>query len=63
METKVASKVKAGTLAGMGVTVVWGALKTFYPDVQFDPMLISGSTTFVSALVAYYKVEKVLLYR
>jgi len=54
------STITAATLAGMGMTVVWGGVKTFLPEVQFDPMLISGSTTFAAALVGYFKRENVL---
>lgn len=54
------STITSATLAGMGMTVVWGAVKTFYPELELAPTLISGSTTFVAALVGYFKREKVL---
>ena len=47
-------------MAGMGMTVVWGIVKTFFPEVELDPMLVSGSTTFAAALVGYFKRENVL---
>lgn len=54
------STITSAALAGMGMTVVWGAVKTFYPELELDPTLISGSTTFVAALVGYFKRENVL---
>lgn len=44
----------------MGMTVVWGGVKTFFPEIQLDPMLVSGSTTFAASLVGYLKRENVL---
>lgn len=54
------STITAAGLAGMGMTVVWGAVRTVYPDLELDPTLVSGSTAFVSALVGYFKKENVL---
>ena len=54
------STIKAAGLAGLGMGVIWGGVKTYWPDLQLDPMLVSGSTTFVSALVGYLKPERVL---
>lgn len=56
---KPSSTITAATLAGMFVTVVWQLVATF-TDVQPTPGLISGSTVFASALVGYFKREKVL---
>lgn len=44
----------------MAMTVVWGAVKTWKPELDLDPTLVSGSTTFVAALVGYLKRENVL---
>jgi hypothetical protein len=54
------STITAAALAGMFMTVVWGVVKTFMPEIELDPMLVSGSTTFASALVGYLKKENVL---
>ena len=56
---KPSSTITAAALAGMGMTVVWGLLSSF-TEIQADPMLISGSVAFVSALVGYFKKENVL---
>lgn len=56
---KPSSTITAATLAGMGMTVVWGLVTTFTSVVP-TPMLISGSTAFAAALVGYLKKEKVL---
>jgi len=53
------STITAATLAGMGMTVVWGLVGTF-TDVTPTATLISGSTVFVSSLVGFLKKEKVL---
>ena len=57
---KPSSTITFATLAGMGMTVIWGVVATFYPDLVLAPTLISGSTSFVAALVGYFKKEKVL---
>mgnify|MGYP000934935898 CR=1 FL=1 len=54
------STITAAGLAGMSVTVFWGVIKTVYPDVELDPLLVSASTTLVAALVGYFKKENVL---
>ena len=53
------STITAAALAGMGTTVVWGLVATF-TEFKIDPMLISGSTTFVAGLFCYIKKENVL---
>jgi hypothetical protein len=58
--TKPSSTITAAALSGMFMSVVWGAIKTWKPELELDPMLVSGSTTFVSALVGYRKRENVL---
>jgi len=57
---KPSSTITAAGLAGMGMTVLWGAVKTWKPELELDPTLISGSTAFVSAVVGYVKRENVL---
>ena len=57
---KPSSTITAATLAGMGMTVLWGAVKTWKPELMLDPMLVSGSTTFAAALFRYFKKENVL---
>lgn len=57
---KPSSTITAAGLAGMGMTVLWGAVKTWKPELELDPTLISGSTAFVSAAVGYFKRENVL---
>ena len=54
------STITSAALAGMGMTVVWGAVKTFYPELELDPTLTNGSTVFISSLVGYFKRENVL---
>jgi len=54
------STITAAGLAGMFMTVFWGAVKTFFPDFDADPTLISGSTALVAAWVGYRKKENVL---
>ena len=56
---KPSSTITAATLAGMAMTVVWGLVSTF-TSYQVDPTLVSGSVTFVAALVGYFKKENVL---
>lgn len=56
---KPSSTITAATLAGLGMGVVWGLINTF-TDFVVDPMLISGSTAFASALAGYFKKENVL---
>lgn len=57
---KPSSTITAAGLAGMGMTVVWGVVFTFFPDFTAHPTLISGSTALASAIVGYYKKERVL---
>jgi len=57
---KPSSTITAASLAGLAMGVLWGAVKTWRPELMLDPMLVSGSTTFVSALVGYLKKERVL---
>jgi hypothetical protein len=57
---KPSSTITAAGLSGMAITMLWGIVKSFWPEVVLDPMLISGSTVFVSSLVGYLKREKVL---
>lgn len=54
------STIKAATLAGMAMTVVWGAVKTWKPELALDPTLVSGSTMLASGIVGYLKKENVL---
>ena len=56
---KPSSTITAAALAGIGMTVIWGLVSTF-TDFKVDPMLISGSATFVAALFGYLKKENVL---
>lgn len=56
---KPSSTITAATLAGSGMTVVWGLVGT-YTTVEPTPMLVAGSVAFVSGLVGYLKREKVL---
>ena len=53
------STITAATLAGMAMTVFWGAISTF-TSIQPDPTLVSGSVTLAAALVGYFKKENVL---
>lgn len=53
------STITAATLAGLGMTVLWGLVKTF-TDIPLDPTLVSGSTMLVSGWVGYMKKENVL---
>jgi len=59
MLSKPSSTITAATLAGMGVAIAWQILATFM-EVTLEPGLVAGSATFVSALVGYFTVEKVL---
>lgn len=56
---KPSSTITAATLAGLGMTVLWGLVSTF-TEFEVDPMLVSGSATFVGALFGYFKKENVL---
>ena len=56
---KPSSTITAATLAGLAMGVIWGIVSTF-TTIVVDPMLISGSTAFASALAGYFKKEKVL---
>ena len=56
---KPSSTITAAGLAGLGMTVLWGILATF-SEFEADPVLVSGSVTFVIALVGYFKKENVL---
>jgi len=53
------STITFAGLTGMGMTVVWGAIKTWMPEIDLDPMLVSGSTAFASAAVGFFKKENV----
>jgi len=53
------STITAAALAGMAMTVLWGLVSTF-TEYSVDPMLVSGSVTFATALVGYFKKENVL---
>lgn len=53
------STITAATLAGLGVAVFWESIATF-TDVTLSPGLIAASSTFVSALIGYFKKENVL---
>ncbi len=56
---KPSSTITSATLAGLGMGVVWGSVSTF-TSITPDPMLVSGSTAFASALAGYFKKENVL---
>lgn len=53
------STITAATLAGMATAIAWQILATF-TDISLEPGLIAGSSTFVSALVGFFKKENVL---
>ena len=54
------STITAAGLSGMGMTVLWGAVFTVWPDFTAHPTLISGSTALVAAAVGFFKKENVL---
>jgi hypothetical protein len=56
---KPSSTITAASIAGMVMTVIWGAVRTF-TDIVPDPTLVSGSVTLAMALVGYFKKENVL---
>jgi branched-subunit amino acid ABC-type transport system permease component len=57
---KPSSTITAATIAGMGAALVWELVATF---TQVEPTagLIAGSTAFASAVVGYFKKEKILM--
>ena len=57
--SKPSSTITAATLAGMGAALFWELVATF-TDVTLSAGLISASTVFASALVGYFKRERVL---
>ena len=54
------STIKAATLAGMGMTVLWELVMQFNLMGTVRPALIAGSVALVTAVVGYYKKEVVL---
>lgn len=56
---KPSSTITAATLAGMGTSVAWELVSTF-TDVELSAGMVAASVVFVSSLVGYFKVEKVL---
>ena len=54
------STITFAALAGMAMTVLWGLVSTF-TEYKVDPLLVSGSVTFVISLVGYFKKENVLV--
>ena len=54
------STIKAATLAGMGMTVLWEVIMQFGIMGTVRPALIAGSVALVSAAVGYFKKENVL---
>ena len=57
---KPSSTITAATLAGMGMTLLWELIMQFNMIGPVRPALIAGSVAFVSAVVGYFKTEKVL---
>ncbi len=53
------STIKAATLAGMGMSVVWELVTTF-TDIELSAGMVAASVVFVSGLVGYFKKENVL---
>lgn len=61
---KPSSTITAAFLAGLGVTLAWMLIDTFYlkPNGMIvDPLVVSTSTTFASALAGYLKKENVYI--
>lgn len=54
------STITAATLAGLGVSVFWAFWSWLRPGDVPPPELVSLSSTFVGALVGYFKHERVL---
>lgn len=57
---KPSSTITAAALAGMGMTVLWELIMQFNLIGPVRPALIAGSVALISAVVGYYKKEKVL---
>ena len=53
------STITAATLAGMATSLGWELLSQF-TTLEVRPALVASSVVFISALVGYAKVEKVL---
>ncbi len=56
---KPSSTITAATIAGMAAALVWELVATF-SAVEPTAGLIAGSTALASAVVGYFKREKVL---
>ena len=56
---KPSSTITAATIAGMGMSVAWELVATF-TEVELSAGMVAASVAFVSALVGYFKVERVL---
>jgi hypothetical protein len=57
--TAPSSTIKAATLAGLGMAFFWGTLSEF-TSIEISAQYVSLSSTFVSAIVGYFKKERVL---
>jgi len=53
------STITAATLAGSGITLMWGLLGTF-STIEPTALVVSASTVFVTSLAGYFKRENVL---
>jgi len=56
---KPSSTITAASLAGLGMSLMWGTVNEF-TDIQISAGYVSLSVTFVSGLVGYLKKERVL---
>ena len=56
---KPSSTITAATLAGAGMTFMWGMVNSF-TTFTVDAVTVAASVTLASALVGYFKKENVL---
>jgi hypothetical protein len=57
--SKPSSTITAATLAGLGMAALWALVDNF-TSIDITAAVISSTTTFISALVGYFKKENVL---